>query len=249
MGKDRKVALITGASRGIGAATAKLAARRGYDLCLAYRSAAAAAEAVAVEARKHGARVLTAPLDLSCDDSIAQVYHLLDSGFGRLDALVNNAGVIGSLGPVAGRSRSDLEAMFSINVVGTFLMSGEAVRRMSRSAGGRGGAIVNVSSRAGQLGSPNRAHYAASKSGVDSLTASLAQEVAGEGIRINAISPGPILTDMHADAGPERLQTLVARVPMQRAGSAEEAAQAILWLLGEEASYITGAILPVSGGR
>jgi len=249
MDRSRKVALITGASRGIGAATARLAARRGYDVCIAYRSDAQAAEAVAADARREGATAITAPLDLASDESIRSVFALVDSSFGRLDALVNNAAIIGSMGAVTERSRADLETIFSINTIGAFLMSGEAVRRMSKAAGGRGGAIVNVSSRSGQLGSPNRAHYAASKSGVDSLTVSLALEVATDGIRVNAVSPGPIMTDMHHDAGPDRLKALIARVPMQRIGTAEEAAQSIMWLLSDSAAYITGTVLVVSGGR
>ncbi|MDF2810025.1 MAG: family oxidoreductase [Microvirga sp.] len=246
---SRKMVLITGGSRGIGAATALIAAERGYDVCVAYRGEREAAESVVAEAGRFGAKAVAARIDLADETSIVKMFDAAHAAFGRLDGVVNNAGIIGSLGPLSDMSKSDMEAVFAVNVVGTFLVAREAVRRMSRTRGGDGGSIVNVSSRAGQFGSANRAHYAASKSAIDSLTLSLAHEVAADGIRVNAVSPGPILTDIHDASNSDRLRALVARVPMQRIGQVDEVAHAIIWLLSDEASYVSGAVLPISGGR
>ncbi|MEZ5653404.1 MAG: SDR family oxidoreductase [Burkholderiaceae bacterium] len=248
---QRPVALITGGGRGIGAATAVLAAQRGYDLVLAYRSDAGAAEAVAERAREQGAHAVCVPADVADEASVLALFATLDAEVGRLDALVNNAGVLDRSQPFLDYTAERMQRIFQTNVFGAFIVAREAARRMARSRGGAGGAIVNVSSAASRMGSPGEyVDYAASKGAMDSMTLGLAKELAGEGIRVNAVRPGLIHTDIHASGGrPGRVGELAHQVPLARGGTAEEVANAIVWLLSGEASYVTGALLDVGGGR
>lgn len=248
---ERRVLFVTGAGRGIGAAVARLAAARGHDLCLTYRSETAPAEATAEACRAAGAAVLLERADMAEEAEVARVFAALDARFGRLDALVNNAGTAGTVGTLLDTPLATWEAVFRLNVLGLVACTREAVRRMSTRRGGRGGAIVNVSSRASALGGAGEwIHYAASKGATDTITIGLSREVAAEGIRVNAVSPGLIETELHARAGlPDRVARLAPGVPLGRPGTAEEVAEAVLWLLSDAARYITGAILPVSGGR
>jgi NAD(P)-dependent dehydrogenase (short-subunit alcohol dehydrogenase family) len=247
----RQVMLITGGGRGIGAATAELAAARGYDLVLAYRADAAAAESVAEAARSVGARVEVVQADVSEEASVLALFARLDEVFGRLDVLVNNAGVLDRSQPFVEYTAERMKRIFETNVFGAFLVAREAVRRMSTAAGGRGGSIVNVSSAAARMGAPNEyVDYAASKGAMDSMTLGLSKELAPLGIRVNAVRPGLIHTDIHASGGrPDRVEALSAQVPMARGGTATEVAEAIVWLASGAASYTTGALLDVSGGR
>ena len=248
---DARVMLITGAGRGIGAAVARLGAMRGYHLCLTYRNETPRAEATAAACREAGAAVLLMRADMAEEAEISRVFGALDAQFGRLDALVNNVGMTGPTGTLLDTPLSVWDDVLRLNVIGTVACSREAVRRMARSRGGQGGAIVNVSSRASTLGGSGEwIHYAASKGAMDTLTVGLAKEVAAEGIRVNAVSPGLIDTELHARAGlPDRIARLGPGAPLGRAGTAEEVAEGVLWLLSDAASYVTGATLPVSGGR
>jgi len=243
--------LVTGGARGIGAATALMAAARGYDLCLGYRAEAARAEAVAAAAAQAGARVEPVQADLGSEAGVTHLFTALDRAFGRLDVLVNNAGTVGEAARLADVAGETIAEVLAVNVAGALLCAREAVRRMSRARGGRGGSIVTVSSRAAALGGAGEwVHYAASKGAVDAFTIGLAREVAAEGIRVNAVSPGLIDTEIHARAGmPDRIGRLAPGVPMGRAGTPEEVAEAILWLASDAASFVTGAVLPVCGGR
>ncbi len=245
----RKTLLITGASAGIGAATARLAARQGYDLALNYRSDHDGAEAVARDCRAAGATVVLCQGDVGNPDDIQRVFADVDSAFGKLDALVNNAGVVDRPARVTDLTHARLRRMFDINVIGAMLVAKEAVLRMQ--AHGQGGAIVNVSSAAARLGSANQyVDYAASKAAIDIFTKGLGDEVAADGIRVNALRPGLIETGIHAKGGqPERARHLAPTVPMQRSGSAEEVADGILFLLSDQAAYVTGTTLDVTGGR
>ena len=243
--------LITGGSRGIGAATAVLAARRGWDVAINYTRDAGAAERVAAQVRAVGRRALVIQADVAEEPEVLAMFAAVDREFGRLSGLVNNAGVVDMPARVDEMSLQRLQRMFAINLTGSFLCAREAVRRMSTKHGGAGGAIVNLSSAASKLGSPGQyVDYAASKAGVDLMTLGLAREVATEGIRVNAVRPGIIDTEIHASGGlPDRARQVAPQVPMQRAGSADEVAQAIVWLLSDDASYTTGAVLDVTGGR
>jgi len=249
----RKILLITGASAGIGAATARRAALAGYDLALNYHSNRAGAEAVAAQVSDLGARVTLCPGDVANPEEITGIFARIDEAFGRLDALVNNAGVVDVIAKVTDFTHARLRRMFDINVIGAMLVAKEAVLRMQAQArnGGDGGAIVNVSSIAAKLGSGNTfVDYAASKAAIDTFTKGLSDEVAPDGIRVNAVRPGIIETDIHAKAGAaDRVGQITPVIPLRRPGHADEVADAILYLLSDQASYITGTTLDVSGGR
>jgi NAD(P)-dependent dehydrogenase (short-subunit alcohol dehydrogenase family) len=246
-----KVLLITGASRGIGAATAKLAAARGYAVAVNYRRDAAAAQQVVADIEQTGGRAVALAADVADEAQVRQLFEQTEAQLGPLDALVNNAGILETQSRLDEMDVARWRRVLETNVIGSLLCAREAVRRLSTRHGGRGGAIVNVSSMAAQLGSPNEyVDYAASKGAVDSLTIGLAKEVAGEGIRVNAVRPGIIDTDIHASGGePGRVARIGPSLPMQRGGTAEEVAEAILWLLSDAASYTTGSFIGVSGGR
>jgi len=245
------ILLVTGGSRGIGAATARLAAERGWDVAVNYTRDAAAAETVAGDVRAAGRRAWVLQADVADDAQVVAMFQALDREAGVLGGLVNNAGVVDVAARVDEMTAARWQRMFAINVFGTMSCSREAVQRMSTRHGGRGGAIVNVSSAASRLGSPGQyVDYAAAKGAIDVFTLGLAKEVAAEGIRVNAVRPGLIETDIHASGGqPDRARQLAPQVPMQRTGSAEEVAAAIVWLLSDEASYTTGTLLDVAGGR
>lgn len=245
----RKTLLITGASAGIGAATAIKAATQGYDLALNYHSNVAGVEAVADAATQASARVILCQGNVANPEDIASIYARIDDGFGRLDALVNNAGVVDVAASVTDFTHARLHRIFDINVIGAILVAKEAVLRMQ--AQGDGGVIVNVSSIAARVAASNIfVDYAASKAAIDTFTKGLSDEVAPDGIRINAIRPGLIETDIHAKAGlAGRPGQVASSIPMRRSGSADEVADAILYLLSDQASYITGTTLDVSGGR
>lgn len=247
----RKIMLITGASRGIGAAAARLASQRGYDVALGYASDSAAAEAVAADVRKAGARAVTIKADVADPAQIKAMFATVDRELGTVDAFLNNAGIF-SLGVrFVDIALDDLKRMITTNLVGAFVANQEAVRRMSTRQGGKGGVIVNLSSMAAKLGGPfDCIDYAASKGGVESMTVGMAKELAAEGIRVNGLRPGLIDTDIHARAGqPDRLKKLEASVPLGRGGTAEEVAEAALWLMSDASSYITGVTIDVAGGR
>lgn len=248
---DTQTILITGASRGIGAATARLAANRGCAVCINYRANRDTAERVVAEIEAAGGCAIAVPADVSIESDVVRLFETCDARLGRLTALVNNAGVLETQTRVEDVDVARLDRIFSTNVFGAFLCAREAVRRMSTKLGGSGGAIVNVSSGASRLGAPGEyVDYAASKGAIDTLTVGLSKEVAGEGIRVNAVRPGYIYTEMHASGGePNRVDRVKAFVPMNRGGQAEEVANAILWLLSTEASYTTGSFIDVSGGR
>ena len=248
---DCPVVLITGGSRGIGAATALAAARAGYAVALSFQTDGQAAQSVVRAIEVLGGQALAIQADVAQEDSVLAMFAAVDAAWGRLDALVNNAGVVDVASRVDAMSVARLRRMFDTNVLGSFLCAREAVLRMSTRHGGRGGNIVNVSSAASRLGSPGQyVDYAASKGAVDTFTVGLSKEVAAEGIRVNAVRPGIIDTEIHASGGePDRARLLGAQVPMQRPGSADEVAQAIVWLLGPHSSYTTGTLLDVSGGR
>ncbi|WP_108837515.1 SDR family oxidoreductase [Tateyamaria sp. Alg231-49] len=245
---QRPICLITGASAGIGAACARLAAPD-YDLVLNYRSNQSAAEAVKAEAEALGARAILAQGDVADPEDIAAIYKVVDDGFGRIDVLINNAGIVDQTAKVTEMTHARLTRMMNVNVIGAMLVAKEAVMRMQ--AQGDGGAIINISSAAARLGSANQyVDYAASKAAIDIFTKGLSDEVAGDNIRVMSIRPGLIDTEIHAKGGePGRAQRLAHMVPMKREGSAEEVARAILWLASPDASYVTGSTLDVTGGR
>jgi NAD(P)-dependent dehydrogenase (short-subunit alcohol dehydrogenase family) len=246
-----KVVIITGGSRGIGRATAIAAAARGYRVCVGYASNEAAANSVVSAIEATNGKAIAVKCDVGEESDILELFKTADK-FGTLGALVNNAGIVGKSGVrVDEMSAERIQQMMAINVTGSILCAREAVKRMSSKHGGKGGVIVNLSSVAAKLGAPNTyVDYAASKGAIDSFTIGLGYEVAGEGIRVAAIRPGLIDTDIHASGGePDRAHRLAHMVPMKRVGSAEEIANAIVWLMSDDASYVTSAILDVSGGR
>jgi len=247
----QKVLLITGASRGIGAATARLAARRGWAVAVNYYRQRDAAQAVVDAIRAEGGRAVALVGDVANEADVLRLFADTEAALGPLSALVNNAGVLAPQMPLADMDVARWQRMLATNVLGPLLCCREAVRRLSTRLGGQGGAIVNVSSAAARLGSPGEyVDYAASKGALDTLTLGLAKEVAAEGIRVNGVRPGFIYTDMHADGGePGRVDRVKAGIPMQRGGQPEEVAAAILWLLSDEASFTTGHLLDVAGGR
>jgi len=243
--------LITGGSRGIGAATALAAAQAGYAVAVNYHSNSLAADEVVRSIRENGGQAMALQADVSREDEVVAMFARIDAKWGPLAALVNNAGVVDVSCRVDGMSVARLSRMLNTHVLGSFVCAREAVLRMSTRHGGSGGGIVNLSSAASKLGSPGQyVDYAACKGAIDTFTIGLAKEVAAEGIRVNAVRPGIIETDIHASGGePDRAQRLAPQVPMQRPGSAQEVANAILWLLSPQASYCTGALLDVGGGR
>ncbi|WP_312254756.1 SDR family oxidoreductase [Stutzerimonas nitrititolerans] len=246
-----RVMLVTGASRGIGAATARLAAAEGYALCLNFHHRADAAQQLLEELKSTGTQAIAVAADVADETQVARLFATIDEQFGRLDVLVNNAGMLERQMRLDEMDAARLMRVFAVNVTGSFLCAREAVKRMSTRYGGKGGSIVNVSSIAAKLGAPNEyIDYAAAKGAIDSMTLGLAKEVAAEGIRVNAVRPGVIRTEIHASGGePGRVERVKTSVPMGRGGEAEEVAEAILWLAGEKASYTSGALLDVSGGR
>ena len=245
------VLLVTGGGRGIGAATARLAARQGWAVAVNFAANSLAADEVVRDIREGGGSAITVQADVADETQVLRMFEKVDAKLGRLTGLVNNAGVVDVTARVDEMSATRWKRMFDINVLGSFLCAREAVRRMSPRHGGDGGAIVNVSSAASRLGSPGQyVDYAASKGAIDAFTIGLAKEVAAEGIRVNAVRPGLIETEIHASGGlPDRVNDLKHLVPMQRGGTADEVAQAIVWLLSPAASYTTMGLLDVSGGR
>lgn len=243
--------IVTGASRGIGAAVARLAALDGWSVCVNYAREADAAQRVVADIAEHGGRALAVQADVAIEADVLRLFDTVDRQWGRPQALVNNAGVVDRASPVRDMSVARLRRMFDINVIGSFVCAREAIRRMARSAGGDGGTIVNVGSVASRLGSPNEyIDYAASKGAIDTFTVGLSKEVAAEGIRVNCVRPGLTVTDIHASGGaPDRIERLRGLIPLQRGGQPDEIAQAIVWLASDAASYVTGAILDVGGGR
>jgi NAD(P)-dependent dehydrogenase (short-subunit alcohol dehydrogenase family) len=246
-----KVAIVSGASRGIGRATALLAARRGWDVCINYATAEDSAREVAAEVEKLGRRALLVRADMGREEDIRSMFATVDEVFGAPDAVVCNAGITGPAGRLEALKAEALRRVVDVNLIGVILTAREAVLRMSTRRGGRGGSIVLLSSVAGFLGGGGDwLHYAATKGAINTFTLGLAREVAAEGIRVNAVSPGIIDTEIHAAAGAsERVTRLVPALPMPRIGTADEVAEAILFFMGEEAAYSIGAILPVTGGR
>ena len=246
-----QVLLVTGASRGIGAATALAAARAGWAVAVNYTANLLAADAVVKQIRDGGGTALALQADVSDESQVLAMFAQVDAKLGRLTGLVNNAGVIDVTARVEDMSVARLQRMFAVNVIGSIVCAREAVRRMSTRHGGSGGSIVNVSSAAARLGAPGQyVDYAAAKGAIDAFTIGLAKEVAAEGIRVNAVRPGLIETEIHASGGlPDRVAQLAHLVPMQRGGTADEVAQSIVWLLSRAASYTTMSLVDVSGGR
>ena len=246
-----KIALITGASRGIGAATARLLANQGYDICINFKSDRASASALAEQLKQQGTKVICVQADISIEQQVCQLFETIDQQLGRITALVNNAGILEQQMPLQQMTAERINRILTTNVTGSILCCREAVKRMSTDQGGIGGAIVNVSSAASKYGAPGEyIDYAASKGAVDTLTKGLAIEVANKGIRVNGVRPGFIYTDMHTDGGePGRVDRLAPTIPLQRGGHPEEVAEAIAWLLSEQASYTTGSLIDIAGGR
>ncbi|MED5436292.1 MAG: SDR family oxidoreductase [SAR324 cluster bacterium] len=246
-----EVLIITGASRGIGAATARIAGRSGYVVCVNYLKNKAAAKQIVEEINADGGRALAVGADISREEEVVKLFCTVEDKLGKISALVNNAGILETQMRIEDMNVARLNRVFLTNIIGSFLCAREAVKRMSTKNGGKGGAIVNVSSAAARLGSAGEyVDYAASKGAVDTFTRGLAQEVAEEGIRVNGVRPGVIDTDIHSSGGePGRVERVKASIPMKRGGSAEEVAKAIMWLLSSESSYTTGSLLEVSGGR
>ena len=242
--------VVTGGSRGIGAATALLAARQGWAVCVSYLAGAAAAGSVVDTIRAGGSRALAVQGDVADEADVARLFATVDAELGPLRALINNAGVVGQYGPTSEIRLDEMRRMLDVNVVGAFACAREAMRRMSTANGGAGGAIVNISSRAAVLGGPTEwVGYAASKGAIDSMTVGLSKELAPVGIRVNAVRPGLILTDIHDAAPPGRVERLLPGVPMARVGTAAEVAEAIVWLASDASSYVSGTFIDVGGAR
>lgn len=247
----KKVAVITGGGRGIGAATARLAAARGYAVCVNYRKDEKAADAIVAEIKADGGHAIAVAADVSLESDVENLFRVVDAQLGSVTALVNNAGILEQQIRVEDIDAARLNRIFAANVIGSFLCAREAVRRMSVKHGGHGGAIVNVSSAAARLGAAGEyVDYAASKGAIDTLTIGLSREVAEDGIRVNAVRPAFIYTDMHASGGePGRVDRIKDSLPMKRGGHPAEVANAILWLLSDEASYATGTFIDLAGGK
>ena len=250
-GQPGRVVLITGGSRGIGAACALMAAQRGYSVAISYRDNKAAAGGVVRSIEMSGGRAIAVRADVAIEKDIMELFATVDRELGVLDSLVNNAGIVAPARRVDQFDLDRLQLIFATNVVGSFICAREAVKRMSTRHGGKGGTIINISSGAARLGAPSQyVDYAASKGAIDTMTTGLAKEVAAEGIRVNAVRPGLIYTEIHASGGePGRVDRLKDMVPMQRGGTPDEVAAAVLWLMSNESSYTTGSILDVTGGR
>lgn len=246
-----KVLLVTGGSRGIGAATCKLAAQQGWAVAVNYTANSLAADEVVRSIRSQGGHAMAVQADVADEDQVLRMFEQIDAKLGHLTGLVNNAGVVDVTARVQDQSLERWRRMFDINVMGSMLCAREAVRRMSTSLGGQGGSIVNVSSAAARLGAPGQyVDYAAAKGAIDAFTIGLAKEVGSDGIRVNAVRPGLIETDIHASGGlPNRVRDLQHQVPMGRGGSAQEVAQLMVWLLSDAASYTTMSLIDISGGR
>jgi len=248
---NQKVMIVTGGGRGIGAATAQIAAARGYAVCISYRSRKEAADAVVDAILLAGGKAIALAADVASEGDVLELFHTVDTELGTVSALVNNAGILERQMRIDEMDAARFNRVFATNVTGSFLCAREAIKRMSTRKGGAGGGIVNLSSAASRLGAPGEyVDYAASKGAIDTFTLGLAKEVAAEGVRVNAVRPGIIYTDIHASGGePGRVDRVKDAIPMQRGGQPEEVAKAIMWLLSDEASYITGTLLDVSGGR
>lgn len=246
-----KVALVTGGSRGIGAATSMLLARNGFDVCINYKNNSAKAEQLLTQLRNYNSNCVAIQADISDEEQVIALFNQIDIQLGAISVLVNNAGILKKQAPITELNAERINDILTNNVTSAFLCCREAVKRMSTKRGGVGGSIVNVSSAASRLGAPGEyIDYAASKGALDSLTIGLSKEVAGQGIRVNCVRPGFIYTDMHSDGGePDRVDRIAASIPMQRGGQPEEVAQAIYWLLSENASYVTGTFIDAAGGR
>lgn len=242
----KKVAIVTGASRGIGAATAKLLAKNGYAVCVNYHQSATEAEKVVAEITGHGGEAIAVRADMGREDEIIQLFSSIDKSLGSVTLLVNNAGTNGGITQVENITLDQLQRVFSTNVYGTFIASREAIKRMKTNGGG---SIVNISSEAAKFGGNNLTHYAASKAAINTLTIGFAREVAHHNIRVNTISPGVINTEIHENSTPERIAVLMKSLPMGRMGEAMEVAHTVAWLASNEASYISGAVIPVTGSR
>lgn len=247
----RKVALVTGGSRGIGAATSMLLARNGFDVCINYKNNSAKAEQLLTQLRNYNSNCIAIQADISDEEQVIALFNQIDIQLGAISVLVNNAGILKKQAPITELNAERINDILANNVTSAFLCCREAVKRMSTKRGGVGGSIVNVSSAASRLGAPGEyIDYVASKGALDSLTIGLSKEVAGQGIRVNCVRPGFIYTDMHSDGGePDRVDRIAASIPMQRGGQPEEVAQAIYWLLSENASYVTGTFIDAAGGR
>ncbi len=245
------VILITGGSRGVGAATARLAAERGYDVAISFVSDEAAALAVANDVKAAGRRALAIRADSADPEHVAALFAEIDREFGRIDVLVNNAAILGLQSRLEDLDFARMQRVFAVNAIGPMMCSQHAIKRMSHRYNGRGGVVINISSGAARLGSPNEyVDYAASKGALESFTIGFAKEVARDGIRVNCVRPGHIYTDMHASGGePGRVDRVRDTIPMGRGGQPEEVARAILWLASDEASFITGTFLDVTGGK
>jgi NAD(P)-dependent dehydrogenase (short-subunit alcohol dehydrogenase family) len=243
--------LITGASRGIGAATARLAAARGWNVAVNYTRSASAAEAVVADVRKAGRKGLAIQADVGKPEEVVRLFNTFDAEFGQLDGFFNNAGILEKAAKLVDMDEARLQRILAVNSVGAFVAAREAARRMSTRLGGKGGVIVNMSSAASKLGGANEAiDYALSKGAIDTMTIGMAKELAAEGIRVNAVRPGMIDTDIQRDTGvPDRIQRAVPMIPMLRGGTAEEVAEAVLWLMSEQSSYCIGLLMDVTGGR